>query len=126
MASDPEPTDASLVARITGRDQEALSSLYDRYRGVVFALALRMLRDRSEAEEVLADVFHQAWRGAGGHDPLRGSVAGWLFTLCRSRAIDRLRARGRRDAVLSALALEERSGGTPRTATDWPDRRADL
>ncbi len=126
MTSDPEPTDASLVARITGRDQEALSSLYDRYRGVVFALALRMLRDRAEAEEVLADVFHQAWRSAGGYDPLRGSVAGWLFTLCRSRAIDRLRARGRRDAALGALALEERGGGMPRPATDSPEGQADL
>lgn len=126
MASDPEATDANLVARISGRDQEALSSLYDRHRGVVFALALRILRDRAEAEEVLADVFHQAWRGAGGYDPLRGSVAGWLFTLCRSRAIDRLRARGRRDAALGALALEERGGGTSWPATDGPEDRADL
>jgi RNA polymerase sigma-70 factor (ECF subfamily) len=106
MASPPVP-DETLVARIAAGDQEALSSLYDRYRGVVYALALRVLRDRAEAEEVLTDVFLQAWRQADGFDRLRGSVTSWLVTLCRSRAIDRVRARGRREAALDTLAQEE-------------------
>lgn len=89
---------------MAARDQEALSSLYDRFRGVVFSLALRIVRDRAEAEELLTDVFLQAWRQAAGFDRARGSVGAWLITLCRSRAIDRLRARGRRDAALDVLA----------------------
>src|SRR5262245_54639009 len=92
---DAETADARLVARIRERDEEALASLYDRHRRGVYSLALRMLKDRAEAEEVVLDVFQQVWRSAGGYDPLRGPVAGWMFTLCRSRALDRLRARGR-------------------------------
>ena len=126
MGPDPDPTDASLVARISERDEAALSSLYDRHRRVIFALALRVLRDRAEAEEVVLDVFQQVWRSAGGYDPLRGSVGGWLFTLCRSRALDRLRAHGRRKAAHEALASEERSGGAPTaSASDGPDVIAD-
>jgi RNA polymerase sigma-70 factor, ECF subfamily len=106
MALTTSDTDEALMEQMAKQDQEALSVLYDRYRGVVFSLALRILRDRAEAEEVMTDVFFQSWKSAGGFDPLRGSVAGWLITLCRSRAIDRLRARGRRDASLAALAAD--------------------
>jgi RNA polymerase sigma-70 factor (ECF subfamily) len=99
-------TDEALVARMAGRDQEALSALYDRHRTVIHSLALRILKDRAEAEEVLTDVFFQAWRAAAVFDPLRGSAVSWLITLCRSRAIDRQRSRGRREAGLSAFAGE--------------------
>ena len=109
------------------RDQGALSALYDRYRGVVYALALRITRDRGEAEEILADVFLQAWRAAAGFDRMRGSVPGWIFTLCRSRAIDRLRARGRREAAHTAMAREERgSAGGIAEAREGPEEEADL
>ena len=107
MAIQSGPSDEALVARVAGRDPEALSCLYDRYRAVVFSLALRILRDRAEAEEVLTDVFFQAWRSAPGFDPLRGSVSSWLMNLGRSRAIDRLRARSRRAAGMTALTREE-------------------
>ncbi|HKB06957.1 MAG TPA: sigma factor, partial [Candidatus Polarisedimenticolia bacterium] len=83
------PADEVLIARMVARDQEALATLYDRYRCVLFSLALRILRDRAEAEEALADVFLQAWRQARGFEARRGSVGAWLVTLCRSRAIDR-------------------------------------
>lgn len=119
MALKTTQTDEALVARLVEQDQEALSALYDRHRSVVFSLALRILRDRAEAEEVLTDVFFQAWRTAAGFDLLRGSVAAWLVTLCRSRAIDRLRARGRRAAGLSALA--EESSKAPPAAVSGPD-----
>ena len=98
-ATDTDQSDAALVVRMAAGDQEALSCLYDRHRSVIFTLALRILNDRAEAEEVLTDVFLQAWRGAGGFDRERGSVHGWLITFCRSRAIDRIRARGRRVAT---------------------------
>src|SRR5262245_54359445 len=100
-------TDENLVAKAAARDAEALSVLYDRHRVVLFSLALRILRDRAEAEEVLGDVFLQAWRQSGSYDAGRGSVSAWLINLCRSRSIDRLRARGRRAAGTEALAREE-------------------
>ena len=120
--------DEILVARMAARDQAALSTIYDRYRAVVFSLALRILRDRAEAEEALADVFLQAWHQASGFDRARGPVGAWLITLCRSRAIDRLRARGRRDTALDIVA---RAGGgqqdePPRSVGSGPEQAADL
>lgn len=117
QATDTDQSDPDLVARMTTGDQEALSCLYDRHRGLIFTLALRILNDRAEAEEILTDVFLQAWRGAGGFDPARGSVPGWLITLCRSRAIDRIRARGRRVAATTTHSRLEvdaaRGAGKP-------------
>lgn len=106
MASPAPIPDETLVSRMAARDEAALSALYDRYKSVVFALAFRVLRDRAEAEEALTDVFMQAWRGAAGYDAERGSVGGWLTTLARSRAIDRVRSRGRREAAAAEAAQE--------------------
>ena len=58
----------------------------------VYSLAVRMLRDAQDAEEVVQDVFAQAWRSAPRYDVGRGTVVGWLLMMTRSRALDRLRA----------------------------------
>ncbi|HZE89570.1 MAG TPA: sigma factor, partial [Verrucomicrobiae bacterium] len=89
MTPESAETDDALVARIASRDQQALSRLYDRHRSLVFALSLRIVRERAEAEEVIGDVFLQVWRQASGYDRSRATVEGWLVNLCRSRAIDR-------------------------------------
>jgi RNA polymerase sigma-70 factor (ECF subfamily) len=114
MAMISAATDEQLVARAAAQDADALSALYDRHRATLFSMALRILRDRAEAEEVLGDVFLQAWRQSASYEPARGSVAGWLVNLCRSRAIDRVRARGRRAAGEESLAREEEArAGAP-------------
>lgn len=100
-------TDTALVGRMSRREPEALAGLYDRHRGLVFTLALRILKDRTEAEEMLAEVFLQAWRSAAAFDPSRGSVEGWLLNLCRSRAVARVRSRGRREAKIEGIAGKE-------------------
>jgi RNA polymerase sigma-70 factor (ECF subfamily) len=74
-------------------DQGAFAALYDATSPVVFGVALRILSDRGEAEEVATDVFLQVWRDAARFDPSRGSAIAWLLLLTRSRAIDRLRSR---------------------------------
>jgi len=107
MATISAATDEHLVAAAAAQDADALSALYDRHRATLFSMALRILRDRAEAEEVLGDVFLQAWRQSASYEPARGSVAAWLVNLCRSRAIDRLRARGRRAVGTESLAREE-------------------
>jgi RNA polymerase sigma-70 factor (ECF subfamily) len=84
-------TDWSLLARIGQRDEEALSALYDRYSGLVFSEAKRILRDTGAAEEILQDLFYQVWRTAERFDPAKGSLAGWLLVAARNRAISRLR-----------------------------------
>lgn len=77
--------------RLRGRDEEALAQLYDRHAGVAYGLAVRMLNDRSAAEEVVQDAFLSLWRLAASYAPERASVRSWLLVMVRSRAIDRLR-----------------------------------
>ena len=94
-----------LVERMAAGDERSLGELYDRHGRTAYALACAIVGERADAEEVVADAFGQMWRKAGQFDPGRGSVAAWLATITRTRALDLLRARGRR-----ARALERAAG----------------
>lgn len=83
------------VGRIAAADQHALAALYDASNRLIYGLALRILRNPADAEEVTLDTFTQVWRTAANFDAHRGSVLSWLVTMARSRAIDKLRASGR-------------------------------
>lgn len=85
--------DEAVMHRVVGGDHGALGALYDLHGRVVYTLALRIVGDPAEAEEVVQDVFLQVWRGAARYDRSRATVAGWLLMMARSRAIDRVRAR---------------------------------
>jgi len=87
-SAESETDDADLVAAIAGGDRIALAHLYDRYAPLLLALALRIMSDRAEAEDVLHDVLLEAWQRAGEYDERRGSVRAWLVTRLRSRAMD--------------------------------------
>ena len=84
------------VGRAADGDQSGLAALYDESSPLVYSVALRMPGHREDAEEVTLDVYTQVWRTAASYDSSRGTVTGWLVTLARSRAIDRMRARGAR------------------------------
>ena len=84
-------SDWLLLERVVQKDESALSALYDRYSGLVFSEAKRILRDTGAAEEILQDLFYQIWRTAERFDEARGSLAGWLLVAARNRAISRLR-----------------------------------
>ncbi len=84
---------AELVSRTADGDEAALGALYDRTSALVHGLALRILGDRSAAEEVTVDVYLQVWRQADRWDPGRGGPMAWLLTIARTRAIDRRRGR---------------------------------
>ncbi len=90
---EPQGSDQALIRRVLAGDEAALAVLYDRYAGVVYSVASRILRDTGAAEEVLQDIFYQLWRTASQFDFGRGSLAGWLLVTARNRAIDRLRRR---------------------------------
>lgn len=86
------------LGRSAAGDQSALAALYDESSRLVYSMAVRLLGDVADAEEVTMDVYTQVWRAAAAYDSSRGSVAAWLITLARSRAIDRIRSRsGRRN-----------------------------
>jgi len=89
-----DQSDWSLLGRVLKKDESALAALYDRYSGLVYAEASRILRDKGAAEEILQDIFYQVWRTAEKFDPQRGSLPGWLVVVARNRAISKLRRRG--------------------------------
>ncbi|MFN0249892.1 MAG: sigma-70 family RNA polymerase sigma factor [Kofleriaceae bacterium] len=80
--------DAALVARMAEGDRAAMSQLYERHAGILLGLALKIVRERREAEDLLHDVFLEAWRAAKDFDPKRGRVRTWLAIRMRSRALD--------------------------------------
>lgn len=96
--------DVELLRAVAARDEQALAELYDRYRGILFGLTLRILNSRAEAEDVLQEVLMQVWRRASDFDPARGKPFTWLVTLTRSRAIDRLRQIDARDRLAESAA----------------------
>ncbi|MGO9609975.1 MAG: sigma-70 family RNA polymerase sigma factor [Verrucomicrobiia bacterium] len=98
--------DRALLRAVAAGDKEALRQLYTRHSAVLFALALRVLTDRAEAEDVLQEAFVQIWKTAGSFDEGRGRPLGWLIMLTRSRAIDRLRSRKTRSRVAESMAKD--------------------
>ncbi|MGQ0643391.1 MAG: sigma-70 family RNA polymerase sigma factor [Gemmatimonadaceae bacterium] len=117
-------TDAELVARLATGEERALGELYDRHCSGAYGLARAIVRVASDAEEVVADCFAQMWRTAATFDPGRGSVAAWVTTIVRTRALDLIRAQRRRARVLDDAAViseEEGGAGTPARG-DTPDR----
>lgn len=90
-ATPPPIDDNTLLCRIAQQDQAALSTLYDRYARIIYAIAFRSLRSAEESEEVVLDVFAQVWRIADRYDPQKSRGDTWIFMLARSRVLDRLR-----------------------------------
>lgn len=85
--------DAYLADRIRSGDTAALGDLYERYASMALAVAQRVVGGREEAEDVVHDAFVAVWRKIDRFDAQRGSLRGWLMTVVRNRALDRVRAR---------------------------------
>lgn len=111
-----------LVARLALGEKSALTELYKRLAPTAFALALRLLGNWREAEDVLHDVFLESWQKVHTYDPRRGSVRSWILVRTRSRALDRLRSPAR---TRSSSLDEMHDGQRPVPESDDPARAAD-
>jgi RNA polymerase sigma-70 factor (ECF subfamily) len=85
--------DMGLLTRIQSGDQEAMSALFDRYGTMVYSVALRVLKDAGEAEDVMQEIFVQVWKNPGAFVSGKGSLGGWLVVVARNRSIDMIRRR---------------------------------
>ena len=110
-----------LVERLCAQDQSALDTLYERYSKVVYAVALRIIGQPADAEDVVVDSFWQVWQQAANYDVSRGQLRSWIVTIARSRALDRLRVL-RRSPL--AEAEEVNVAGRELSADDDPEQSA--
>jgi RNA polymerase sigma factor (sigma-70 family) len=85
---------SDLMTRVGAGDRAALGRLYEATSAKLFAVCLRILRNRDESEDVLQEVYLTVWRRADRYEAARGGALAWMATIARNRAIDRLRARG--------------------------------
>jgi RNA polymerase sigma-70 factor (ECF subfamily) len=108
--------DSVLVRRVAAGDADALRILYDRFGRIVYAFALRLTRDPGLAEECTQDAFVALWRRASSFDPARAKLSTWLLAVTRNKAIELLRARGRRPEAPLDIDFE----GTLEDAVDAP------
>jgi RNA polymerase sigma-70 factor, ECF subfamily len=104
--------DVELLTLIGAGDTSAFEELYRRYGRLAFSLCLRLLGDRSEAEEVAQDAFMRVWRRAGRYDAARGTPVTWLLTITHHLAIDHARRR-RSDAIPNTPGVEAAIAATP-------------
>ena len=133
-----DPADAALRRAALG-DQRAFATLYDLLAARVFGLILRVLVDRAQSEEVLQEVFLEAWQTAQSFDADRGRARTWLLTIAHRRAVDRVRASQasrRRDLTAGAREVSDAvpgvdeevallvDGGRALDALPEPQRRA--
>lgn len=101
------PLETGLLLRIAQRDPQAVGLLYDCLGTWIFSLALSIVKDKRDAEEVTQEVFVQVWQQADRYKPERGSVKAWLAIITRRKAIDRTRARGYKETARTVASTEQ-------------------
>jgi RNA polymerase sigma-70 factor (ECF subfamily) len=106
LAGTDAMSDAALVSAMAAGDERAATRLYDRCSAMLYGLALRVTGEAADAEEVVLETFAQAWRDAAKFDGSKGSVIAWLTMITRSRALDCVRARQRRDKATESAGHE--------------------
>lgn len=99
--------DELLLTRVKGGDPRAMTDLFDRYGTMVYSVALRVLNDHGQAEDVTQEIFFQVWRRPESFAPGRGSFGAWLAVMARNRAIDALRRRRPTDSVDEVVVAVE-------------------
>lgn len=119
-------SDVELVRLLVEGDESALAELYDRHAGALYRAALLRTGDRQLAEEVLQDTYLALWNRAELFDPRQGSLLGWLATIARNRATDRLRSLARRPPALPLSGFMAESDSDRRPVEEALDRATPL
>lgn len=110
--------DATMLHHMVRRDPESVALLYDRYGGVAFTLAYRILNDRQSAEDTVQESFLNAWRRVATYDARRGTVRTWLLTIVHHQTISLLRAtRSRGGATIDIASILSLTNGEDTVAT---------
>ena len=129
-AANDEP-DEALMARVAAGDPRALEGLFERHAGVVKSVIFKIIHNEAEAEDVLMEVFFEAWNNATKYSAEKGKALGWLVTMARRRGIDRLRKRQSYSRATDRLQVEVKhdpeawiSGRDPDGDTERADVRA--
>jgi RNA polymerase sigma-70 factor (ECF subfamily) len=115
--------DARLLDRLCRSDGDALAALYDRYGRLAYGLAYRVAQDATEAEDIVQEAFLALWRQAERYDGSRGSVRSYLLTIVHRRAIDAVRARGRRPVLGAAIESVAADTTDPVEVSAWAEER---
>jgi RNA polymerase sigma-70 factor (ECF subfamily) len=124
QSTDDTRADIALLDRIVARDERDVAELYDAHSRLLSGLILRFLRDRSEAEEVLQEVYVLVWTRAETYNVSLGSPAAWLVRIARNRAIDRLRANSVRLRAVESAPLPEAAASPETQAAASEQQRA--
>ncbi len=118
-------TPVDLIRAMAAGDRDAFARFYDRYASLVYPLIVRIVRDRTDAAEVLQDVFWEAWQSAGTYDAARGTPEAWVVMRARARAIDRVRSVRRRSETF-AMPLDEGAVAMGADPVEDPAERAEV
>ncbi|MEO8438978.1 MAG: sigma-70 family RNA polymerase sigma factor [Spartobacteria bacterium] len=124
-----QASDETLMQAITNRRQTALRELYQRYGKTLKSVITRVVHEEAEADDVLQEIFLQIWKEAGNYSPKAGRPLGWVVTLARRRAIDRLRRRqayGRAKDRFEEHVGQQQSGAKATGEIDQELIRSDL
>jgi RNA polymerase sigma-70 factor (ECF subfamily) len=109
--------DLACLRNVQAGEPRALADLFDRYTPLLYPVALRILRSPTDAEDAVQDAWVQVWKRSMTYDPRRGTVAAWLLTMARTRALDRYRSKASRGRAESQVDLEPKTL-PPEPATD--------
>ena len=106
FAQPDAPSDTDLLQRMAGADQLAFGEFYDRHSVLLFSIAIKVVGDVHEAEEVLQDSARYVWERAPHYNPALGNPLSWAVVITRNKAIDRLRVLRREGKAVAKIKDE--------------------
>lgn len=116
----PQPSivadeDRQILAAVAVGSEEAFVQLYDRFSALLWAVAMRILQDPAETEDVVQETFLYIWKKASAYNPELAQPSTWMCLILRNRCLDRLRSRHRREKLMTAVNNSNPAGKEPQS-----------